>query len=242
MPHEPPGHITCIATLSISCLRSPPRRSIDMSQLFPPRANRVAAEIAAVVVVTGIAAPLLAWALARTPAETGQYRAPVQPVPFAHALHATALQIECRYCHAGADRSAMAGVPPTQACVPCHVDSFLQTSLMKPVADSLATGQPLSWRRVTRLPDFVFFSHAAHVRHGVDCETCHGPVHLMSVVYQAAPLTMEWCLQCHRAPERYVRLRHAALSGWKTGDRVSSQAVATTYDLRRLTSCSTCHR
>ena len=133
-------------------------------------------------------------------------------------------------------------MPPTQACVPCHVDSLMQTSLFKPVADSLATGRPLSWQRVTRLPDFVFFNHAAHVRHGVSCETCHGPVHVMPVVYQAAPLTMEWCLQCHRAPERYVRLREAALSGWKAGDLVASEAVATTYDVRRLTSCSTCHR
>jgi len=213
-----------------------------MGPLFSPRANRVATEVAVLAVALLVLAPLALWAFARTPAATGQYRAYQQPVPFAHTLHANALKIECQYCHAGADRASMAGLPPTDACVPCHLDSLIQTSLFAPVRASLASGRPIAWQRVTRLADFVYFSHAAHVRHGVDCDTCHGPVASMTVVYQAAPLTMEWCVQCHRAPERYVRTRTTSLSGWRAADAVLSQAAARKYDVARLTSCTTCHR
>jgi hypothetical protein len=136
----------------------------------------------------------------------------------------------------------MAGLPPTAVCVPCHTDATFKSNLFAAVRESLSTRRPIAWRRVTSVPDFVYFNHAVHVRRGVNCDTCHGPVDLMDDVYQAAPLTMEWCLQCHRTPERYMSLRHTALSGWMHGDPGSGRTLAARYDVRRLTSCTTCHR
>ena len=115
----------------------------------------------------------------------------------------------------------MAGLPPTAACVPCHHDATVASNLFTAVRRSLSSGQPIPWQRVTRVPDFVFFNHAVHVQNGVDCHACHGPVEAMREVYQAAPLTMEWCVLCHRAPRRYGVARD---------------------DVERLLSCTTCHR
>jgi hypothetical protein len=213
-----------------------------MAQLFPPRANRVMRTALVAVAALVVFAPVIVWAFVRTPAGTGQYRTYRQPVPFAHNLHVNGFRIDCRYCHAAAERASMAGLPPTETCVPCHADSFLASSLFAPVRESLASGRPIPWRRVTSVPDFVFFNHAVHVRRGVDCEICHGPVQLMQQVYQAAPLTMEWCLACHRAPDRYMRSRETSVAGWRRADPMQSRAAATEFDVQRLTSCTTCHR
>jgi hypothetical protein len=213
-----------------------------MAQLFPPRANLVVRTVLVAFAVFGVFVPFAVWAFARTPAATGQYRTYSQPVPFSHPLHVNGLRIDCRYCHAGAERSPVAGLPPTRTCAPCHLDSMLSSPLLAPVEQSLATGRPIAWRRVTSLPDFVFFNHAVHVRDGVACQTCHGPVQLMDQVYQAAPLTMEWCVQCHRAPERYMAVTAAGVNGWTHGDLPRGIALARRYDVARLTSCTTCHR
>lgn len=186
-------------------------------QLFPPRADIILRSVVAAAAAVVVLAPVAIWAFARSPAATAQYLRPQQPIPFAHTIHVNGLRIDCRYCHAGAERSASAGLPPTEACVPCHTGGLLQSRLFGPVRESLSTGRPIAWLRVNSLPDFVFFNHAVHVRTGVACETCHGPVRYMQQVYQAAPLTMEWCVECHRASE----------------DR---------YHVPRLTSCTTCHR
>jgi hypothetical protein len=213
-----------------------------MAPLFPPRANLVVRTVLVGMGAFGLCVPVAVWAFARTPAATGQFQRYRQPVPFSHALHVNGVRIDCRYCHAGVERAAMAGLPPTTACVPCHQDTLLNTNLFAPVRQSLADGRPIPWRRVTSVPDFVFFNHAVHVTSGVACETCHGPVDLMQEMYQAAPLTMEWCLACHRAPERNMALRDAAVSGWKRADPERSRALAAQYDVQRLTSCTTCHR
>jgi len=176
-----------------------------MAQLFPRWANSAvrALLIVGAALLAGIPVALLAWA--RSPSATGQYVAVEQPIPFSHPLHVTGLQIDCRYCHAGAERSAMAGLPPTRACVGCHTDLWVSSSIFEPVRHSLRTATPIPWRRVTAVPDFVFFNHAVHTRKGIACESCHGRVDLMEQVYQTAPLTMAWCLHCHREPERYIR-------------------------------------
>ena len=188
-----------------------------MAQLFTPRADTTLRTAVAVATALVVLASAGVWAFARSPAATGQYHAPAQPVPFAHPLHVNGLRIDCEYCHAGVRRSASAGLPPTSACVPCHKDATLRTRMFQPIAASVSSGRPVVWRRVTSVPDFVFFNHAVHVDAGVSCQSCHGPVERMLVVYQAAPLTMEWCLQCHRAQ--------------RSRDEV-----------QRLTACTTCHR
>ena len=195
-----------------------------MAQLFSPAANTWVR----VVLVTGglllVLAPFAVWATVRTPIGTGQYASLRQPIPFSHPLHVNGLRIDCRYCHATVERAPNAGFPPTRTCVPCHDARLMNSPLLAPVRESIQTRQPIAWQRVTRLPDFVFFNHAVHMRVGAECTTCHGPVHLMRNVYQAQPLSMEWCVDCHRRPERYV------------------PALAQTAAIRRLTSCTTCHR
>ena len=216
-----------------------------MAQLFPRWANTAVrvALVAAGALLVGV--PFGALAFVRTPAATGQYASMRQPVAFSHPLHVNGLRIDCRYCHAGAERASMAGLPPTSACVPCHDARWLGSSLFAPVRRSLATRRPIPWRRVNALPDFVFFNHAVHVRKGVACETCHGRVDLMQEVYQAAPLTMAWCLDCHRAPERFLRpVEQVTAMGWTAdGSQLEmGRALAARYRVRRLTTCTACHR
>ena len=215
-------------------------------QLFPPWANAATrgALLGAAAVAVAVPAGLLAWV--RMPNASGRYAAVPQPVPFAHVLHAGAFHIDCRYCHAAAERSAYAGVPPSATCVPCHDEQWMQSSLMAPVRRSVATGRPIAWRRVNALPDFVFFNHAIHMKKGVGCETCHGRVDRMSRVYQAAPLTMAWCVDCHRAPERHLRpVERVTQMGWSLSDSAQlalGLALVRRYDVRARTGCTTCHR
>jgi hypothetical protein len=216
-----------------------------MAQLFPRWANSAvrAVLIVSAALLFGLPIALLAWT--RTPAATGQYAVVPQPIPFSHPLHAGALQIDCRYCHAGAQRSAMAGLPPTRACVGCHSALWLSSAPFEPVRRSIQQSTPIPWRRVTAMPDFVFFNHAVHTRKGVGCESCHGRVDLMPQVYQSMPLTMGWCLECHRAPERYVRPVEAVTQmGWQAAADQDTQGrtLVMRYHVRPMTTCTSCHR
>ena|SRR5581483_1852860 len=219
-----------------------------MSALFPRWTNVVArwSLLGGVIVVAGLPLGLMLWV--RTSYATGEHAHVTQPVPFDHRLHASGLAIDCRYCHATAERTASAGLPPTTACVGCHKPAMLSTSLFAPVRASLASSGPVAWKRVNALPDFVFFDHSIHVAKGVGCETCHGRVDQMSETRQAAPLTMGWCLSCHRDPAPHLRPPNAvAVMGWDSaharprGDTTSVR-LAHAADVRRLTSCTTCHR
>src|SRR5262249_12438321 len=138
---------------------------------------------------------------------TRAYEAREQPVPFSHAHHVGGMGIECRYCHTSVDRSAFAGIPPTKTCMNCHSQIWSQSPTLEPVRSSFRTETPIPWVRVHDLPDFVYFNHSAHVNRGVGCSTCHGRVDKMPLVWQVQSLQMEWCLDCHRHPERYVRPR-----------------------------------
>jgi hypothetical protein len=176
-----------------------------MSALFPRWANTAARAVLIAVACVGIGVPLGLMAWVRTPNATGRYAPVPQPVPFSHQLHAGRFQIECRYCHFSAERSASAGIPPTATCVPCHNQVWMQSREMAPVRASLASGRPIAWNRLHRLPGFVYFNHAIHVGKGVTCEECHGRVDRMTSVVQTTPLTMSWCVDCHRerAPPRF---------------------------------------
>ena len=216
-----------------------------MAQLFPRWANNAvrATLIVGTALLLGCPIALLAWA--RTPAATGQYRAVSQPIPFSHPLHVRGLHIDCLYCHAGAERSAMAGIPPTRACVGCHTDLWLSAAPFAPVRLSVRDTIPIPWRRITATPDFVFFNHGIHGRKGIGCESCHGRVDLMEQVYQDAPLTMGWCLECHRQPERYIRPMEAVTAmGWSSGgDQIAEgRALVSRYHVRSVTTCTACHR
>ena len=130
-----------------------------------------------------------------------------QPVPFSHQHHVTGLGIDCRYCHTSVETSSFAGIPPTKTCMNCHSQIWTNAQLLEPVRASYRSGESLQWTRVNQLPDFVYFNHSIHVTKGVGCNTCHGPVDLMPLMYQQESLQMEWCLGCHRDPGKNLRPR-----------------------------------
>jgi hypothetical protein len=171
--------------------------------------------------------------------------APRQPVEFSHRHHAGELRIDCRFCHATVETSAFAGMPSTQTCLSCHSQIFTNTSLLQPVLASAERNRPLQWSRVTHLPDYVYFDHSIHVNKGVSCTTCHGEVGRMALMAKAEPLTMRWCLDCHRDPGRRL-LPPAAIFAAKTSPAPlpgRPEALLRLLHLHpaNLTNCSTCH-
>ena len=171
-----------------------------------------------------------------------------QPVQFSHAHHVGGMGIDCRYCHTSVEESAFANIPPTKTCMNCHSQIWAQAPILEPVRASFRDNKPLQWTRVHDLPDFVYFNHSIHVKQGVGCATCHGPVDRMPLVYQQAPLTMGWCLDCHRAPEKFIRPREEVFNmQWErpSGDPDFGKTLVRDYKIasvEQLTSCSTCHR
>ena len=171
-----------------------------------------------------------------------------QPIQFSHKHHVGDDGIDCRYCHSSVEHSAFAGIPPTRTCMNCHSQIFADSPYLEPVRESFRTGNPLEWNRVHRLADFVYFNHSIHVNKGIGCETCHGRVDQMPLIRQVASLQMEWCLGCHRQPERYLRPReHVFNMSWEPpADQLEQgRKLANEYHIRSaadLTSCSTCHR
>jgi Cytochrome c7 and related cytochrome c len=168
-----------------------------------------------------------------------------QPVQFSHQHHVGGMGIDCRYCHTSVERSAAAGIPPTQTCMNCHSQIWNTSPELEPVRESFRSGKSLEWVRVHDLPEFAYFNHSAHVNKGMGCTTCHGRVDRMPLVWQEASLQMEWCLECHRAPERFVRPQHEVFNAayeppanqLEVGRRLVQE-----YGLKPRTSCSTCHR
>ncbi len=177
---------------------------------------------------------------------------PEQPIPFSHAVHAGKLQVDCRYCHSTVETAAFAAVPPTQVCLNCHASIKSDSPKLVQVRQSFESGQPISWKKVHSVPDFVYFNHSAHVNKGVACESCHGRIDEMEEVYQAKSLSMAWCLECHRAPETHLRPREFVTAmGWNpqsvTGKAQSEigKELFTEHNVQSMqfmTSCSTCHR
>ena len=175
-----------------------------------------------------------------------------QPVPFSHAHHVGGLGLDCRYCHTTVETSSFANIPPTKTCMNCHSGIWLTSPTLEPVRASFRTGASIRWTRVHDLPDFVYFNHSIHVNKGIGCESCHGRVDRMPLTWQENSLQMEWCLDCHRHPEKHVRPREFITTmGYQPGvpsgpdQEEMGRRLVKEYqiqDARTLTSCSTCHR
>jgi Cytochrome c7 and related cytochrome c len=219
-----------------------------MPALFPRWTNAAARGSLLALAAIGIGVPLALMVWVRSSFATGEHATIVQPVAFDHRVHAHALRIDCTYCHATATTAASAGLPPTAACVGCHNKTIMASVTLAPVRASLATHIPIAWQRVNALPDFVFFNHSIHVAKGVGCETCHGRVDQMAQVSQATPLSMAWCLSCHRDPAPNLRPRtEITTMGWAANHNRSDSSAAgerfmQEYGVVRRTTCSTCHR
>jgi hypothetical protein len=168
-----------------------------------------------------------------------------QPIQFSHRHHAGELGIDCRYCHTTVERTASAGMPPTQTCMNCHAQIWVDSPMLEPVRASYRTDTSIRWWRVHDLPDYVYFNHSIHVQKGIGCATCHGRVDRMNLTWQEASLQMEWCLDCHRAPERFVRPRAEVFNmAWEPPPNQLDvgRELVRAYKIQRLTDCYTCHR
>ena len=216
-----------------------------MSQIFRRSANTLSkvSLFGALAAVGGLV--LLAMVLGRSSYVTKQAEIVQQPVQFSHLHHVLDDGIDCRYCHTSVETSSFAGIPPTKTCMNCHSQLFATAPILEPVRASFRNDEPLHWTRVHDLPDFVYFNHSIHVKKGVGCETCHGRVDEMPLMLQESPLTMEWCLSCHRNPENYVRPRSEITTmGYKppVPQSVIGPQLVKEYGINSLTSCSVCHR
>lgn len=170
---------------------------------------------------------------------------PVQPVPFSHRLHVGELQIDCRYCHSAVEEAAVASIPPTQTCMNCHKLVARESEKLTPVRDSAAEGKRLRWIRVHKLPEYVYFDHSLHIRAQIGCSSCHGSIAEMDEIRQVEPLSMGWCLDCHRDPYRHVRpAERITDTTWESpeGVSVANQGIAVAITLNPPTDCSGCHR
>jgi len=216
-----------------------------MSQIFHRSANTIArvSIFGAVFFVAGLLG--LFDKVNRSSWMTQANVAREQPIQFSHERHVAGNGIDCRYCHTSVEDSSFAGIPPTKTCMSCHSQIFATSPFLDPIRESFRSGQSIRWTRVHDLPDFVYFDHSIHIHKGVGCTTCHGAVDRMPLMYQEQSLQMDWCVDCHREPERYVRPREAVFrvdyeppaNQRELGERLVAQ-----YQIQKLTSCSTCHR
>jgi hypothetical protein len=215
-----------------------------VSQIFPRWTNRAPLAV-------GLGAPLLLGCIGLalwywgSPRYTNVGYAPTQPVPYSHKLHAGDLGIDCRYCHNAVERAAFAALPPTRTCMNCHKIVSRDSVRLEPVRASFDSGKPLEWVKVHELPDYVFFDHSVHLAAGVGCVSCHGRVDQMRVVQIHAPLSMGWCLDCHRDPERHLRPRDQITSmtyDAKAAGYQASQDASRPRKVNPPVHCSGCHR
>ena len=169
-----------------------------------------------------------------------------QPVPFSHKHHVTGMGIDCRYCHTSVEESSFAGIPPVETCMTCHSLVWTEAPILEPVRAAWRDQTPLQWTRIHDLPDFVYFRHDIHIAKGIGCDSCHGPVDQMPLMYKENTLNMEWCLECHREPEKHIRPREQVFDVTWTPpadqERIGARLVEE-YDVQvsQLTDCSVCH-
>lgn len=180
---------------------------------------------------------------------TRQGEAREQPIPFSHTHHVGSMGIDCRYCHTSVENSWFANVPPTKTCMNCHSQIWVNSPTLEPVRASYRTDQSIQWTKVHDLPDYVYFNHSIHVKKGVGCETCHGRVDQMPLMYQQNSLEMRWCLNCHRNPADYVRPREFITKMGYNPERDAGADQHTIglrlmkeYHIQKLDTCYTCHR
>jgi hypothetical protein len=218
-----------------------------MAQIFPPSSNT----LSKASVVGGVLAVLLGLAavdrLGRSPYVTRASVPRQQPVPFSHKHHVGGVGIDCRYCHTSVEESAFAGIPSVHTCMACHSQLWSDTPMLDPVRQAFRTDGSVEWVRVHDMPDFVYFDHSIHVSKGVGCTTCHGSVEQMPLVWQEESLQMQWCLECHRAPEKFIRPPEEVFSvAWEppANQQEIGARLVEDYDIQKeqLTNCSVCHR
>jgi len=207
-------------------------------QIFPRSLNLLPLVTALGVVVGGAAVTFGIWYYF-SPKNLQVGYAPKQPIPYSHKLHVGELGLDCRYCHANVEQSYEAQVPPTQTCMGCHSVVRKDSPRLERLRDSWSSNEPVHWVRVHKIADHAYFDHSVHVAVGVGCVTCHGRIDQMDVVRQDQPLSMSWCLDCHRNPEPNLRPVEEVTN--MTWTRTPGEALSL-MDVDPPQNCSGCHR
>ena len=216
-----------------------------MAQIFPKWTNKAPLYSAVGAVVTLVVVVGLVWYYA-SPWYTDVGYAPKQPVPYSHKVHVRDLGLDCRFCHTGVESSPVAGIPPTKTCMNCHNMIKPDSEKLTRIRESFKNGTPMEWVRVHKSPDYVYFDHSAHINVGVGCASCHGDVSEMEVVTQHKPLSMGWCLTCHRNPDDHLRPASEITNMKWTPPANQAEFAAKQKELLKIkapiTDCTGCHR
>jgi hypothetical protein len=217
-----------------------------MANLFPKWSNSVPLKLITGLLIIGVTA-VAGVTYYFTPKYTRVGYAPTQPVAYDHYLHAGQLGIDCRYCHTYVDQSGHANVPDAGTCMNCHSQVKKDSPLLAPIRESYASGDPVEWVRIHKTPDYVYFNHAVHVNRGVSCVECHGQVNEMVVVEHSQPLSMAFCLDCHRNPEQSIRPLDEVYNLDWTPENAEAHAewaseAVVNWNVNPPQSCSGCHR
>lgn len=217
-----------------------------MSDIFPRWTNKLPGQIAVGALLVGTAAGAAIWYYF-TPKYTRVGYQPTQPVAFSHATHVDQVGLDCRYCHNGVEKSWYSNIPAASTCMNCHNAVLPNDPRLALVRESAATGEPIPWVQVHKTPDYVQFNHAVHVNRGVSCVHCHGQINKMEEVFHAKPLSMSFCLECHRNPADYLRDPKLVYSlDWQPEDpeahRDAMRQAAHDWNIASSQNCSNCHR
>lgn len=216
-----------------------------MSDVFPKWTNRLPLYVVtgAVLFGGGLVAGFWYWF---TPKYTRVGYQPIQPVAFSHATHAGQLGMDCRYCHNGVERSWYSNIPAAATCMNCHNQVLKDDPRLALVRESAQSGKPIPWVQVHKLPDYVYFNHAVHVNRGVSCVSCHGQIQTMEEVQHAQPLSMTFCLDCHRNPGPNLRpLDKVTDLAWDPHKHLPkdwAQKAVRDWKINASQNCSACHR
>ena len=229
-----------------------------MAQVFPKGYNVVMRLAVLSVPFTLAGGAAFGAAFYRSDYTTNRGEVVQQPIPFSHKHHVSQLGIGCQYCHTSVEVSSSSGYPPTKTCMNCHQQMWQGAELLDPVRQSYANGDPIAWTKIHNVPHYTYFNHSIHVNKGVGCYSCHGPIDQMNLIYQENTLLMEWCLNCHRNPEAYLRPREEIYNmTYKASDTINpdtnlpydqitlGKKLKEDYKVRDhyiLTNCSICHR
>jgi hypothetical protein len=216
-----------------------------MSALFPKWTNRLPLMVvfALLLVATGLTAGMWYYF---TPKYTDAGYQPIQPVAFPHSVHVNQIGMDCRYCHSTVEKSWYSNIPASSTCMNCHNQVLKDDPRLAMVRESAQSGKPIEWVQIHRLPDYVYFNHSAHVNRGVSCVHCHGQINQMDEVRQVKPLSMAFCLDCHRDPGPNLRpLDKITSLDWNPHEHLPKdwfQKTAQDWKVEKLQNCSACHR
>lgn len=222
-----------------------------MSDIFPKWTNQLPAKLIAGALLLGTGVTGGVWYYC-TPKYTRVGYEPIQPVAFSHAIHVEQVGLDCRYCHNGVEKSWYSNIPAASTCMNCHNQILKDDARLQLVRDSFNTGRPIPWVQIHKTPDYVYFNHSVHVNRGVSCVECHGQINKMDEVYHAKPLSMSFCLECHRNPAARLRPPDKITDlNWKWSEdpseaaekqKVEGEKFVHDWRVESLQSCSACHR